>query len=339
MVTINSSSNAPDILVTGGNGFLGRSVVNRLVGQGRKVRVLDLTNSIGLENGTDVEMIQGDITDRAVVTNALVGITQVYHLSAAHQGDWSTHKAVTVDAFEQLLQIFSDQGGGRVVAMSSVMVYDSDLANDGELIDENFSKLTDVSKVGSYPRAKLGVEHVAKTYEGHPFVKLTLLRAGVIYGPGMINPLNGVATSIKGRILIVFGNGEKQVPLIYVEDMAAALQRTMESEQAVGKVYNLVDPNAPTQNNHLKLYKELLLDHRPVIKIPSFIAIAMLSVLDFIFKVVLKKQGSFALRARRSAKRFVFDSNKIMNEIRISPSVDFKEGIRHTLLGDRIDRS
>ena len=339
MATINSLSNAPDILVTGGNGFLGRSLVNRLVGQGYKVRVLDLINSPVFGKGTDVEMIQGDITDRAVVTNALVGINQVYHLSAAHQGDWLTHKAVTVDAFEQLLQIFSDQGGGRVVAMSSVMVYDADIANDGALIDENFPKLTDESKVGSYPRAKLGVEHVAKNYEGHPSVKLTLLRAGVIYGPGMINPLNGVAASIKGRILIIFGNGEKQVPLIHVEDMANALQRTMESEQTVGKVYNLVDPNAPTQNNHLKLYKELLMDRRLVIKIPSFFAIPILSVLDFTFKVAFKRQAFFALRARRAAKRFVFDSNKIMNEIRISPSVDFTEGIRHTLLGDRIDRS
>ena len=274
-----------------------------------------------------VEHFPGDITKAGILENALAGVKEIYHLAAALEGGWDTHKAVTVDGLSRTLELFAAQGGGRFIFVSSLMVYDVAAMGDGQVIDEAHPHAEDLERVGNYVRAKIEAERVAQEYLDHPSVKLTVIRPGVIYGPGMGNPLNGVALSVKGKLLLILGGGNKQVPLVHVKDCASALVKAMEAEATIGRSYNLVDPSAPSQNDYLALYRKLKGDKRRVVHAPAPAALAMLNAADLIFRAAGRKKPSFGIRASRSIKRTRYNADQLKIDAGFEPTVGFQEGL------------
>src|SRR5215471_19296451 len=126
------------ILVTGGTGFLGRPLVEYLWQQGQRVRVLGRRPVVHWRHNPHVEHIRADIAEPGVIESALEGITHIYHLAAATQGEWATYQAVTVDATAWLLERLVAQGGGRMVFVSSLVNYDGHTMQDGSVVDESF---------------------------------------------------------------------------------------------------------------------------------------------------------------------------------------------------------
>ncbi|MCC6168300.1 MAG: NAD-dependent epimerase/dehydratase family protein, partial [Caldilineaceae bacterium] len=114
------------VLVTGGAGFIGASLVAMLLGQGYRVRVLDdlSVGSAAALDGLDVELMVGDIRDRAAVDAAVAGMDGVVHLAAHTTVIDSIHDplhdyAVNVGGTLNLLLACRDQGVGRFVFASS----------------------------------------------------------------------------------------------------------------------------------------------------------------------------------------------------------------------------
>ena len=125
------------VLVTGGAGSVGRRVVDRLVGSGRSVRVLDLPamDFTGLEDRPGVEVVRGDITDADGVRRAVEGSGAVLHLGAVLPPNSERDRDLTlrvnvggtrnlVDAIEQL------NPGGRLVFTSSISTYGDTSADE-----------------------------------------------------------------------------------------------------------------------------------------------------------------------------------------------------------------
>lgn len=324
-----------DLLVTGGTGFLGRPLVDYLVQQGRHVRVIGRRGVPAWCHNKSIEFVRGDITDSSIVEKALAGVGQIYHLAAAIEGDWATHKAVTVDASAHLLGRFAAQGGGRIVFVSSLMVYDSGMMTNGVIVDEDFPIDLNPERSSNYARAKTEAEYTARTYLTHPHVKLTIVRPAVIYGPGMKNPLNGVAFPFKRKLLAVLGRGNKRVPLIYIDDAVRGLVEIMNNENTVGHTYNLVDPQPPTQNDYLALYRELTGDKRPVIRIPSYISIPLLRLADYVIRLLRARKSLLAQRASRAAKRVQFTGERLQRDTGFVPSVGYQEGLLKMLRPDQ----
>lgn len=167
---------------------LGRPLVKYLVQQGRHVRVIGRRCVPTWCHNKSIEFVRGDITDFSIVEKALAGVGQVHHLAAATEGDWATHKAVTMDASAHLLDRFAAEGGGRVVFVSSLMVYDSGVMRNGVIVDEGFPIECNPERSSNYARPKTGAECTALTYLTHPHVMLTIVRPAVIYGPGTKTP-------------------------------------------------------------------------------------------------------------------------------------------------------
>lgn len=324
---VGKSPNGSFILVTGGTGFLGRPLVEHLLRQGEKVRVIGRRPVVRWRRHPCVEHVRADITEPGIIEDSLAGVNRVYHLAAATQGDWNTFRTATIDASIRLLERFAAQGGGRLVFVSSLGNYDGGAMQDGGIVDEDFPLEHNSHGRGYYARAKVEADHIAQSYLSHPSVRLTIVRPGVVYGPRMKNPLTGVAFSIMGKMWAVPGTGDKPVPFVYIDDVVQGLVHIMESEQTVGRIYNLIHPRMPTQNQYLDLYREFSGDRRLVVRVPLQHLVPMFGFVDSITRRLSGRDPQLAYKACRLVRRVYYSCDRLKQEVGFEAQVDFEEGM------------
>lgn len=314
------------VLVTGGTGFVGRSLVERLVQRGVRVRVLARRYVTRWRYQPNIELLRGDIGDPQVLSAALDGINAVYHLAAATQGNWETYQRVTVDGSRRLLQAIAQRGGGRVVFVSSVSVYSGQAISDGALVTEDFP-LDGSGTRGPYARAKIEAERVAQQYLSAPGLKLTIVRPGLIYGPGMKNPLPGTALGLIPKVWLVLGRGDKPLPLIYIDDVTRLLIAIMDDHRAAGKVYNLVTPEMPTQNEYFACYRRVYGKHPPLLRFPAKSMIPLLALSDRVLKLRSGRDPKRRETLRRALRPVRYSGARLAQELDLTPEIRLDQGL------------
>ncbi len=225
------------VLVTGGSGFIGSHVVEKLIDQGIEARVLDMKDP---PVETPAELIRGSLTDPEVVEQAVEGCDAVIHLAAVANVDdvlrdpaWS--EAVNTRGTLNVLEASRKAGVKRVVYASTIWVY-SDC--EEEVVDEE-TRPAAPSHV--YTATKLAGELYCKSYQELYGLEYTILRFGIPYGPrardgGVIRAF--VERALAGEPLTVAGNGEQSRRFVYVEDLAAGTVKGLQP-QAANRIYNL----------------------------------------------------------------------------------------------------
>src|SRR5712671_5537206 len=127
-------------LVTGGSGFIGGHVVERLLAAGHCVRVLlrDERKGQWLKQ-QGAELCLGDVTARDSLQQAAVGVDTVFHLAAfvSEWGPWSKFRAITVEGTENMLTAAEVARVPRFLHVSSATVYDDRFARRARVISEN----------------------------------------------------------------------------------------------------------------------------------------------------------------------------------------------------------
>lgn len=218
------------VLATGGTGYLGRAVVDRLLARGASVRCLARDPGRAALDAR-VEVVRGDITDRASVRAALAGVDAVFHM-AAFVKTWARDRSMfdrgNVAAVEHLALDAAAAGAGRVLYTSSFMALGP---TDGGVADET-TVHPGRGYRNDYERTKaLGLARArALMAEGAP---LTVLIPGVIYGPGALTDGNHVAKIardfLRGKLPGIPGDGRKRWTYSFLDDVAdghvAALER------------------------------------------------------------------------------------------------------------------
>lgn len=332
MVKQDNIADAP-ILVTGGTGFLGRPLVEYLVAQGYNVRVLGRRPVVRWRRNPQIEHIRADITDPGIIEAILAGVKQVYHLAAATQGDWDTYKATTVDASQRLLDCFAAQGGGRLIFVSSIYNYDGGALDEDQVVDESYPLETNQQGRGHYALAKTAADGMAQSYLDHPLIKLTIVRPGVIYGPQMKSPLVGSALSLKGKVWLVLGAGNKHVPFVYLDDVVEGLVRIAESSAAYGQIYNFVHHQPCTQNDYIALYRQLSRDRCPVLKVPLKSILPLFRTADKLMQLARGHDQQWAYKVSRQLKSVTYSSEKLNRELGFAPATPLAEGLRRAWKG------
>jgi len=222
----------PLTLITGGTGFIGQKLANRLIEHGERVRLLvRKTSNVSPFAGKPVELAYGDVTDRTSVKAALTGCKRLYHLANVY--DWwipnyTQYYRVNVEGTRNVLEAAMAAGVEKTV-------YTSTYATLG--CGEN-TKTEDTSRSGpflcEYERTKyLGEQEALKlAQEGLPLV--VVMPTGV-YGPG--------DTKITGRLLAAYLN--RRLPalinmrtnMVFVDDVVeghiAAMERGRPGEKYI----------------------------------------------------------------------------------------------------------
>jgi len=233
-------------LVTGGAGFIGSHLVDRLVLEGWRVRVLDNFSTGRMENirhhvdGEMVEVVKGDLKDLEVVKSAVEGVDAVFHFAANPEVRVSTtnpeiHFNENVVATFNLLEAMRREGVRELVFASSSSVY-------GEPDEIPVSEEAPVRPVSVYGASKAACESLIHAYSKLYGVRAVVLRYANVVGPRL---KHGVVYDFVVKLrkspseLEVLGDGKQVRSYIHVSDaVEATMIAWMKSDNAF-EVYNV----------------------------------------------------------------------------------------------------
>ena len=213
------------ILVTGGSGFIGSHVVDKLINTGHDVRVLDIKRPT---HRGDIEYIKGDITSEKDIKKSLKDIEVVCHIAAFSDITLVKDNPILTIKYNimgtaYLLEACRQQKVKRFILASTVYAYDE----RGHL----------------YTTSKRASEMLCQNYQTLYSLPYTILRYGTAYGPrsrgdDVISLF--VEKALKGENLVVYGTGEQKRNFTYVEDLAVGTVAAL-ANIAENKVYTLVN--------------------------------------------------------------------------------------------------
>jgi UDP-glucose 4-epimerase len=248
------------VLVTGGVGFIGSHVVDRLVNEGHEVRVIDNLSTGKLENidshflSGKVDFVNGDIRDAELVRKVVHGVEAVVHLAAVTSIPFSIENPdftleTNVTGTMNLLTACVEQKVGKLVFISSCSIY-------GEPKYLPVDELHSVSPISPYAQSKLIGEQLCLDFHEKKLIKSVVLRLFNVYGPRQgINDYSGVITRFIDRCkqrlpLIINGDGSQTRDFINVQDVVEAAIQAIGNEAAEGEVFN-IGFGKPTSINEL----------------------------------------------------------------------------------------
>src|ERR1700720_62229 len=231
------------VLVTGATGFIGRHLVSRLVESGARVRVLVRPSSDlnVLSCVADrLEICPGDLEAADSLDAAVKDVETVFHLGAATREGWEQAERASVLGTGCLLKKARSRGVQRFIYVSSMAVYDFERMPPGAVVDESSPLEFRPHLRNAYARSKCEAEVLARGYLQASDMGLTIVRPGAVYGPGGPAHLPPTIRVIGGKLALAIGGGQRQVPLLYVDDLINALLRIASAPTAAGKIYNVV---------------------------------------------------------------------------------------------------
>ncbi|MEN8188981.1 MAG: SDR family NAD(P)-dependent oxidoreductase [Thermodesulfobacteriota bacterium] len=249
------------VLVTGATGFTGSVLAEKLVQQGCEVRAFVRNRSkMTMEHAADIEVIEGDITDRAKIKEAVEGVERVYHIAALFRQAGvvdQVYRDVNIGATLDLLEASQAAGVKRFVHCSTVGVHGH--IEEGPADEEYRFSPGDI-----YQRTKLEGEQKALQYGRDNDFAVSVVRPGPIYGPGDLRLLKLFKLASK-RVTPILGDGRIYFNMVYVEDLADVFILAGEREEAIGEVFLGAGPENIRLNEIVDIIARLL--DRPTTKI------------------------------------------------------------------------
>jgi UDP-glucose 4-epimerase len=234
-------------LVTGGAGFIGSNIVEGLVRQGDRVRVLDDFSTGRRENlapFAGVEVVEGDLRDAKTVARAVSGVEGVFHQAALRSvprsvDDPSSSNEVNVTGTLVLLLACRAAKVRRVVYASSSSVYGD---------DPTLPKVETLrtQPISPYAVSKLAAEHYCQVFARLYGVETVSLRYFNVFGPRQ-NPESKYSAVIprfldlamQGEPLEVHGDGEQSRDFTYIDNVVQGNLRAMDTPGVSGEVFNV----------------------------------------------------------------------------------------------------
>lgn len=232
------------ILITGGAGFIGSHIVEHYQGRAEEIRVLDNLRTGYRANldGLTCTFIEGSITDRELVTQAVQDIDYIFHLAALVSVPESMAKPaecveLNVLGLLNVLEAAAAAKVGKLVLASSAAIY-----GDNPLVPKVETMLPE--PMSPYAITKLDGEYYLDLFRRQGLLATAALRFFNVFGPRQ-DPNGAYAAAVpifiekavRGQDITIFGDGEQTRDFIYVKDIVGALAFAAETP-AISGVFN-----------------------------------------------------------------------------------------------------
>jgi UDP-glucose 4-epimerase len=225
-----------NITVTGGSGFIGSHIVDKLVKLKHKVRIIDIVTP----NRKDVDYHQIDITNFNKLKNSLKGTDCVFHLAAISDINVAYKepmkcREVNIGGTNNVLEISKQLKLKRFIFASTEWIYGlkKSLSNNGDFLIDDSNHIYTISKAS----AEMLIYNYNKNYN----LPFTILRYGIPYGPRSRQGTliyNFVNNALNNKPIIIYGDGLQFRKFLYISDLALANIKSLKPI-AKNKTYNL----------------------------------------------------------------------------------------------------
>jgi UDP-glucose 4-epimerase len=250
-------------LVTGGAGFLGSALSNRLVAEGHEVRVIDnLTSGAPSRLDPAVLFERGDVADIPKLWTLLQDVNCVYHLAARVSVPESIkyprdYNHVNVGGTVSVMEAMRDAGVQRVVLASSGAVY-------GEQPEQPLRETMIPIPDSPYAVSKLSAEIYVRTIGALWGIETLALRIFNAYGPGQQLPASHapviprlLKAAQTGASLVIFGDGSNSRDFVYVDDVVDALVAAASAPDVDQRVINVGSGVETSLNDLVKTIQDI----------------------------------------------------------------------------------
>ncbi len=320
-------------LVTGGAGYLGGSLVDRLLQQGCAVNALDRAPSPVSRQG--VRWFQGDVRSAVDVRAACEGVATVFHTAAVIDALTSPRRsvareieAINVGGTKNVIRAAQQSGVKRLVHTSSIVTA---FCMDGAGRDESVA----YSTAGDlYTKTKVAAERAVLAANGEHGLLTCALRPGGIYGPGERLTYGRLVRALKAGVpLVVFGDGRARLDYVYIDNLVdaeiLAAKRLFEGSPVCGRAYFVSDDspiNAGTFS--IELAKNMGLRVR-LVRVPDPVARAMAAALEQVYRVLGAPKPLFTVaNVKLCDIDHYFSIERARRDLGYEPVIDTEEGLR-----------
>jgi len=263
--SISMKALAKKALVTGGAGFIGSHIVDRLLNDGHEVIVLDdfsTGHRSNLPENSALTVVEGDISNFDTVKQCVEGVDWIFHKAAVASvprtvNDPIGSTAVNYQGTLHLLEAARHNNVKRMVFASSAALYGD---------EPTLPKVETMCPVTLSPYAvdKLASEFACGMYTKLYGVETVCLRYFNVYGPRQdpSSPYSGVISIFTDKLKnkevpTIFGDGEQTRDFVFVSDVVEANMKAISSEEGIGEYYNIATGNKITLNDLLKILSDI----------------------------------------------------------------------------------
>ena len=319
------------VLVTGATGFVGAAVARRVLAAGEAVRVLarassDRRNLAGL----DVDLVEGDLTDRAALNQAVRGCTSVFHVAADYRiwcPDPRPMMAANVDGTRNLMLAAGDAGASRIVYTSSVAVLG--LHDDRTPADETTpSRLEDM--IGPYKQSKFLAEAEVMALVEDRGLPIVIVNPSTPVGPRDVKP------TPTGRLIVEAAAGrmpayvDTGLNLVHVNDVAEGHWLAHERGQT-GRRYILGGENMRLQSI-LGQVAKLVGRRPPKVRLPHGLVMPIAYISEAVARLGRNREPMTTVDGVRMARKWMFFSSA-----RAESELGYRPGAATAALRDAVN--
>lgn len=318
-----------EILVTGGNGFVGRHVVCALRERGDSVRVLALPGEdAGALAARGIAVFRGDVRLPETLVAPMRGVDSVLHL-AAMMDVWrpfEDYHAVNVTGTENVCRTALAAGVRRLVHMSSSSVYGMAL---GRPTDERFELRPFRDP---YPQTKAAGDRLVQRMIVADRLPAVIVRPDQIFGPGDHLHFGRMADRLRAGKSVIVGKGDNALPLVYLDDVVQGLLLALDLDRAVGETYNIGNDRPLSQAQLLHAIAREVGANPPRLHLPYRALYAAGYVAERLAALTPSPRRPPVTRLgvafTGTDNRYAID--KARRELGYAPRVDLVEGVRIT---------
>ncbi|MBN2135237.1 MAG: NAD-dependent epimerase/dehydratase family protein [Acidobacteria bacterium] len=323
---------AEKYFITGGTGFIGRRLIEKLINEGKTIHLFGRESSdySGLDNNPLIKIFKGSLLDINTINDAMKGADYVIHL-AGYAKNWakdiSVYSRINIDGSLNIAEAALNNKIKKVIHVSTIVT----LGATGKEIEDETHSVDPSDYFTEYERTKAAAEEKVLEYskKGLDILAVNPTR---VYGPGLISESNSLTLMIRNymkfRNYLILGSGKSLASYIFVEDLVDGILSAIKNGRS-GERYILGGENHSLKGFYQIIRKVTKIRAVPIY-IPLLLALFIASTQEFMSKVF----GVYPFITRPWVHHFLADwyySNaKAKKELGFNPRT-LEEGVKETV--------
>jgi nucleoside-diphosphate-sugar epimerase len=322
-------SGGPTALVTGATGAVGPALVDRLLREGCRVRILTRGNLPTPWAPGVVRVFQGDVADPEALAQAIPGVDWVFHLAAAlhlfRSGPDAAARCerVNLRGARVTAEAAARAGASRLVLFSTIAVYGP---TGPEGADEDTTPRPD----SPYADSKLRAESVVQGFHGKDGLGVSVLRLAAVYGPRVKGNYERLLRALEAGWFVPIGPGLNRRTLVHEADVAEAALLAARSAEGAGRLYNVSDGRVHRLREILEAACRALGRRCLRFHVPLVVARAGARAGDLAL-FAAGRRSRFASLLAKYTEDVAVRAERIQHELGFQPRFDLESGWRDTV--------